>query len=1098
MTTMQSPDFKALFEAAPGLYLVLNPDLSIVAVSEAYLRATMTKRAEILGRGIFEVFPDNPDDPAASGVRNLKASLERVLQTRAADSMAVQKYDIRRPDAEGGGFEERFWSPVNSPVLAAGGTVAYVIHRVEDVTEFIRLKQAGVAQDALARELRTQVEKVEAEIFLRARDVQEANRRLEAANAELERLYDKTRELDRIKTRFFANVSHELRTPLALVLGPVERMQAAPDLDPAHRRDLETVARNARMLLRHVDDLLDVAKLEAGKMELHYGRDDLARHLLLTAGHFETMAADRGIAFSVDAPDSVPADLDAEKIDRVLLNLLSNAFKFTPDGGAIRCRLAVDGRTARLAVEDSGPGIPAELRETVFEPFRQGEEGATRRFGGTGLGLAIVREFVELHGGAVTVGTAPAGGALLEVMLPLDAPPGARVEASASTGALPDWAYLQVQEERQIAVEAAGPAADGGRPLVLVVEDNPDMNLFIAETLGEAYRIASAHDGREGLAKVAALRPDLVVSDVMMPLMSGDQLVRAIRAQPEFDDIPILLLTAKVDDATRVGLLRAGAQDCLTKPFGGDELEARVANLIGGKLARDILQKSRHLSEVKHRLLMEHARDAIFVLDTEGRILEANHEAERWVGQVRTAMIGRRLVDFLEADETPAMRAQFDQLLSGTSARSADIRLHRPDGQRAHVDVSSSRVGIGDEQLVLVVARDVTDRVDLEHRLRQSQKMDAIGQLTGGVAHDFNNILTVITGTIDILAKAVADKPQHLAIAKLIDQAGQRGAALTRQLLAFARKQMLEPRETDINELVLDTARLLRPTLGEHLEIEARLEEEVSRALVDPEQLGTALVNLAVNARDAMPGGGRLTLETGDVVLDEAYAAANPDVRPGTYVMIAVSDTGTGIPAALRDKVFEPFFTTKEVGRGTGLGLSMVYGFVKQSGGHVKLYSEEGRGTVVKIYLPCSGDSGERPVEASPPAAERGGDETVLVVEDDELVRDYVTAQFGHLGYATVAAASAAEALRLVADGTRFDLLFTDIIMPGGMDGRQLAEAVAAQRPGLRVLYTSGYTESAVLHHGRLDPGTALLAKPYRKTDLARKVREVLDGPPLA
>jgi len=368
--------------------------------------------------------------------------------------------------------------------------------------------------------------------------------------------------------------------------------------------------------------------------------------------------------------------------------------------------------------------------------------------------------------------------------------------------------------------------------------------------------------------------------------------------------------------------------------------------------------------------------------------------------------------------------------------------------------------------------------------------MEAVGQLTGGIAHDFNNILTVITGTIDILAKAVADEPQAASIAKMIDEAAERGTALTQRLLAFARKQPLQPRKVNVNQLILETAKLLRPTLGEQIEIQSLLEHDVWPSLVDPHQLSTSVLNLALNARDAMPGGGRLTLETRNVYLDENYARANSDVEPGSYVMIAVSDTGTGIPAAIRDRVFEPFFTTKDVGKGTGLGLSMVYGFAKQSGGHIKIYSEEGHGTTIKLYLP-----GARELDATdvaPGSPIEGGHETILVVEDDPPVRALVTTQLESLGYTVLAASNGREALRMIEQGAEFDLLFTDVIMRGGMNGRQLAEEALKHRPSLKVLFTSGYPQDAIVHHGRLDPGVLLLAKPYRKSDLAHRIRAAI------
>jgi PAS domain S-box-containing protein len=392
---------------------------------------------------------------------------------------------------------------------------------------------------------------------------------------------------------------------------------------------------------------------------------------------------------------------------------------------------------------------------------------------------------------------------------------------------------------------------------------------------------------------------------------------------------------------------------------------------------------------------------------------------------------------------------------------------------------------------------DITDLKRTQRELAEAQKMEAIGQLTGGVAHDFNNMLTVISGTIDILADGVADRPQLATIARLIDQAAQRGADLTRQLLAFARRQPLEPRETDVNALIGETARLLRPTLGAQVAIRMALDGEVWPAMIDPSQLSNALINLAVNARDAMPGGGSLTLETTNVVLSEntVCGCGVSVAKPGPYVMITVRDTGTGIPDDIRDKVFQPFFTTKEAGKGTGLGLSMVYGFIKQSGGHIELETAAGKGTAIKLYLP-KGEAPARQTEVKP-GTSPGGSETILVVEDDDMVRKYVVTQLHSLGYRTLTAVDGPSALALVDAGTPFDLLFTDVVMPG-MNGGELAEAVLRRRPGTPVLYTSGFTENAELDSALLADGVQMLAKPYRKGDLARKLREVLGPEPTA
>ncbi|MHC2338118.1 CheY-like chemotaxis protein [Bradyrhizobium sp. USDA 4454] len=310
--------------------------------------------------------------------------------------------------------------------------------------------------------------------------------------------------------------------------------------------------------------------------------------------------------------------------------------------------------------------------------------------------------------------------------------------------------------------------------------------------------------------------------------------------------------------------------------------------------------------------------------------------------------------------------------------------------------------------------------------------------------------------------------------------------------MAFSRRQPLQPRSTDVNELVVDAARLLRPTLGEDIKIESMLAHDLAPALIDPSQLSTAILNLALNARDAMPAGGKLTLETRNAVLDENYARLNAEVRPGQYVMLAVSDTGVGMPGNILDKVFEPFFTTKDAGKGSGLGLSMVYGFVKQSDGHIKISSEEGYGTSVKLYLPQAAGPPQAPAVDASVAGSEGGDESILLVEDDVLVREYVVTQISRFGYHTPAARDAAEALAIIDRGESIDLLFTDVMLSGGMNGRQLATEALKRRPALKVLYTSGYTENALVHHGRLDPGVLLLPKPYISADLARMLRIAL------
>jgi PAS domain S-box-containing protein len=504
-------------------------------------------------------------------------------------------------------------------------------------------------------------------------------------------------------------------------------------------------------------------------------------------------------------------------------------------------------------------------------------------------------------------------------------------------------------------------------------------------------------------------------------------------------------------------------------------------------------------SERMARGIVETALDAFVQMDDAGTIIHWNSQAEKMFGWLYAEAVGRVLAEliipeshraqhweglmrFLRTGEGPILGTRFE------------IEAQRRDGEEIKVELSITALQRRGRHVFNGFIRDLTDQIAAETQNRQVQKMEAIGQLTGGIAHDFNNILTVIIGTIEILAEGVRDRPDLAVIAKLIDEAAERGADLTKHLLAFARLQPLQPREVDVNALIITAGKLLRPTLGEHIEIESMLAEDLWLAFVDPSQLTTAIFNLVLNARDAMPQGGKLIIETLNSHLDEGYAGQNSEVKPGQYVLIAISDTGIGISAELLDKVFEPFFTTKEPGRGTGLGLSMVYGFVKQSGGHIKVYSEQGHGTTIKLYLPKNVVQSQNAVEAGGAEMAEGGTELILVVEDDALVRNYVMAQIRSLGYRTLSAANADEALRVIHADPAIDLLFTDIIMPGSMNGRKLAEEALKLRTSLKVLYTSGYTENAVVHHGRLDPGVLLLAKPYRKADLAHMIRMALNA----
>jgi PAS domain S-box-containing protein len=388
---------------------------------------------------------------------------------------------------------------------------------------------------------------------------------------------------------------------------------------------------------------------------------------------------------------------------------------------------------------------------------------------------------------------------------------------------------------------------------------------------------------------------------------------------------------------------------------------------------------------------------------------------------------------------------------------------------------------------------DITDRTAMEAQLRQAQKMESIGQLTGGVAHDFNNLLQVIGGSLDLLLRnGVTDERSRRYLRNAVD-ATVRGAKLANQLLAFARRQTLEPRAIDLGRVIRGMDDLLRRALGEAVEIETIIGGGLWGTYVDPNQVENALLNLAVNARDAMGGRGKLTIEAGNAWLDENYAAQHVEVTPGQYVVVAVSDTGRGMSPEIVERVFEPFYTTKPPGAGTGLGLSMVHGFVKQSGGHIEIYSELERGTTMRIYLPRS-TLPEEGTAAGIGGAVLGGTEVILLVEDDDVVRATVTDMLADLGYQVLKARDADAAMTIIESGAPIDLLFTDVIMPGAFGAAELARRARARSPGLQVLFTSGYTDNAIIRSGRLDPGVEFLSKPYAQDELARMLRKLLSA----
>jgi PAS domain S-box-containing protein len=493
------------------------------------------------------------------------------------------------------------------------------------------------------------------------------------------------------------------------------------------------------------------------------------------------------------------------------------------------------------------------------------------------------------------------------------------------------------------------------------------------------------------------------------------------------------------------------------------------------------------------------ARDPFLIADKSGIWLNASPAWTDILGWSEEELIGRTSEWMEHPDDRRPTRDEVEALAQGETTLRFENRFRAKDGSYRWFSWTAVPQG----ELLYCVARDVTAEHlaaqalrETEEALRQAQKMETVGQLTGGVAHDFNNLLQVVTGNLDIILRNLPDDQPRLARAATNAMTGaQRAAVLTQRLLAFARRQPLAPHVLDANRLIAGMSELIHRTLGEAIEVEAVQAARLWPVEIDANQLENALLNLAVNARDAMPQGGRLTIETANCHLDSHYAAQETEVQPGQYVLICVSDTGHGMGEEAIARAFEPFFTTKEVGRGTGLGLSMVYGFIKQSGGHIRIYSEVDRGTTVKLYLPrYMGVADEHAIIVEQRLSPGAENETILVCEDDENVRAYSTDVLRELGYHVYEAPDARAAIALLDDPQfRVDLLFTDVVLPGGMTGADLAEAALKRRPGLKVLFTTGYARNAIVHHGRLDPGVELLPKPFTYTDLATKMRELLD-----
>jgi PAS domain S-box-containing protein len=677
---------------------------------------------------------------------------------------------------------------------------------------------------------------------------------------------------------------------------------------------------------------------------------------------------------------------------------------------------------------------------------------------------------------------------------------------------------------------------------LLIVEDSQTQAELLRETLEEAgFSVIVARDAESALELIDARTVDLVISDIVMPGMSGYELCRRIKSSPQHGAMPVMLLSSLNEPMDIIRGLESGADNFLTKPYKAEQLVARSRTILQNRALRtrsavfgveisflgktftitsekeqildllistfeDTVQANRELqrhraelasaklkleeyahalegrvrlSEEKFRGFLTASPDAVIVLDRQQRIVLASERTDALFGYAPEELTGKAFALLV-----PESKTEFGPAL----------RKHgrRRDGSAFPIETTVSVHETPEGRVTITAIRDVTERLQMEDQLRHAQRIDAMGQLTGGLAHDFNNLLGVIIGNLDVIAARRND-----AIAEFVEnalEAADRGANLVRQLLAFARRQPLQPERISVQERSLQTLRLIESVLGSNISIRHHVDPTTHPIVADRSQLEAAIINLAVNARDAMPNGGTLTIECTNVVLDADYATSRVDVRPGPYVMIAVSDTGTGMSPETQAKVFEPFFTTKGA-HGTGLGLSQVFGFAKQSGGHVTVYSELGHGSTFRLYLPPSAAEEPAPAEPAPAAVrpEHGGRETILVVDDNDAMREVAALQLHGLGYEVIVAENPAHALDVLKSPQNVDLLLTDIVMPGDIDGRELAVRARAIRPGINLLFTSGFAESTLADAIRSDFAAAILSKPYRRADLAQRLRGMFE-----
>lgn len=788
-------------------------------------------------------------------------------------------------------------------------------------------------------------------------DKKRAEAELARKNEELQHLLEKVRQLDEAKDEFFANLSHELRTPLSLILGSIESLLAeSENASETQRRGISVIKRNALTLLKYVNDLLDLAKLQAEKLRLHYSRVDIAAVTRVICAHFEALAECKVISYVMDIPASMEVEVDVEKYERIVLNLLSNAFKFSPDGGRIRCSLSEAGaHKILLSIQDSGPGIPTDQRNEIFGRFRQGGDIDSRNFGGTGLGLTIVKEFVSLHGGMVVVSDAPGGGALFQIELPRHAPPGMYVSAVVPTT---EWVSAPFDVSESALDDESKWTSDevvGNRPRVLIVEDNHDMRCFIGRVLIDEYQISVAADGAEALSLITASPPDLVITDLMMPKVSGQLLVKEIRSRADFANVPILVLSAKADDGLRIKLLAESVQDYVVKPFSATELRARARNLVTMKRARDALQtelasQSDDLSQLTQQIIgnrqaLQRSHDAlqesesrwravyessaagIVLTNLDGLILSANQAFQKMVGYTEDELRIRSISELIPEPDRETMRSRVSNLVSGrVEDYHVQRQCQRKDGRLMWANVWASLIRGLDNQspMVLRIFDDITDKIQTETELSRARekltrvmRVTTMGELAASIAHELNQPLAAIVTNGQAALRWLGSNPSNLseaveALQRTIYDAN-RASEIIKRIRDFLKRGEGQRTTVGISKVIEDVVAIVGDMARSHC-VDVRYEAvgRLAPVTADKVQLQQVILNLCINAMESIVCGHS----------DRRVLSISAKQSEKNVLTVSVHDSGPGLGPGEAENVFEAFYTSKVEGLGMGLAIS--------------------------------------------------------------------------------------------------------------------------------------------------------------------------------